>query len=191
MGKNKEDIVEMVLKQIVEKCSKIDFLDILLITTDIMSEIDDFGEDAIHHIDDICDKIYKAYPKYFKIEEKKETEQKTCKCSNMPQKKECACSSKRTNTHVADTETCKEIKILVPGVSKDNIILAVRDNVLTMKLTDVVIEQPFVNPDLSFEYELDETCDIEKISSTLDSGILTITIPKIEKKDNTRILTIL
>ena len=53
-----------------------------------------------------------------------------------------------------------------------------------------MIEQPFVNPDMTFEYELDETCDIEKITSTLDAGILTITVPKIEKKDNTRILTI-
>lgn len=192
MAKNETvDAVELVLKQILEKNSKIDFLDILLMTTEIVAEVEDYGDDAVDHIDDICNKIYSNYPRYFKAEEKKEAEQKPCACNNAAQpKRECTCQNKKVNTHVSDTETEKVIKILVPGVSKDNIVLSVKDNILSMKLDGVVIEQPFVNPDMTFDYELDETCDIEKITSTLDAGILTVTIPKFEKKDTTRILKI-
>ena len=183
------DAVELVLKQILEKNSKIDFLDLLLMTTDIVSEVEDYGDDAVNHIDDICNKISVNYPKYFKTTEEHK-EQKPCACNNAQPKRECACQNKKVNTHVSDTETEKVIKILVPGVSKNDIVLSVKDNVLSMKLDGVVIEQPFVNPDMTFDYELDETCDIEKITSTLDAGILTVTIPKFEKKDTTRILKI-
>ena len=191
MAKNETvDAVELVLKQILEKNSKIDFLDILLMTTDIVAEVEEYGDDAVNHINDICNKIYANYPKYFDIEEKHE-EKKPCTCNNAQQpKKECTCQNKKVNTYVSDTETKKVIKILVPGVSKSNIVLSVKDYVLSMKLVDVVIEHPFVNPDMTFEYELDETCDIEKITSTLDAGILTIVIPKFEKKDTTKILKI-
>jgi len=189
-NKKTTDTVEKVLEKILERNSKIDFLDLLLITTEIVSEVEHFGDEVYNHIDDICNKIYASYPKYFRYEEKKENVQKPCICNNTQPKKECSCSNKKVNTHVSDTETKKVIKILVPGVNKTNIVLSVKDYMLKMKLTDVVIEQPFVNPDMSFEYELDETCDIDKITTTLDAGILTIVIPKIEKKDTTKILKI-
>lgn len=187
--KETADIVELVLKQILEKNSKIDFLDLLLITTDIVSEVEDYGDDAVNHIDDICNKISVNYPKYFKPAEEHK-EQKPCACNNAQPKKECTCQNKKVNTYVSDTETNKVIKILVPGVSKNNIVLSIKDYVLSMKLVDVVIEHPFVNPDMTFEYALDETCNIDKITTTLDAGILTITIPKFEKKYTTKILKI-
>ncbi len=91
----------------------------------------------------------------------------------------CKCNDRKTN--IKDTETEKTIQILMPGVKKQNISITVENNKVVVKLKDIVFEYPFVNPNLRYEFDVDENFDMEHAKSSLEDGILTITIPKKEK----------
>lgn len=106
-------------------------------------------------------------------------------------KKSCGCNKAKNNTYVADAEDKKTIKVLMPGVDKQNISIAVKDDILSVSLKDVVIETPFVNPDLEVTFYADEDWNIDEMKASLDKGILTIEIPKIKKADTTKYINIL
>lgn len=114
-------------------------------------------------------------------------------------KKPCKCAAQKTQqnqkTWVSDTAENKIIKILVPGVKKENICLTINDLPedkagLTMKLKDVVIESAFVNPDMCMQFTLDALCDTDNLKASLESGILTVEIPKLKEIDTSRTIEI-
>lgn len=106
-------------------------------------------------------------------------------------KKSCGCNKAKGNTYVADAEDKKIIKVLMPGVDKQNISIAVKDDILSVSLKDVVIETPFVNPDLEVTFYKDEDWNIDEMKASLDKGILIIEIPKLKKVDTTKYIEIL
>jgi len=94
--------------------------------------------------------------------------------------KPCQCNDKKIN--VKDTETEKTIQILMPGIEKENILITVEEKNLVVKLKNVVFEYPFVNPNIRYEFPIDDNFDIQNTKSSLKNGILTIAIPKKEKQ---------
>lgn len=76
----------------------------------------------------------------------------------------------------------------VPGLTKDNLQLDIDDNELTIKGT---FEEPedagekLINECIYGEYyrafTLGDVIDREKIAAKLDNGVLTLTLPKIER----------
>lgn len=94
--------------------------------------------------------------------------------------KPCQCNDKKTN--VKNTETEKTIQILMPGIEKENVSITVEEKNLVVKLKNVVFEYPFVNPNIKYEFPIDDNFDIQNTKSSLKNGILTIVMPKKEKQ---------
>ncbi len=83
----------------------------------------------------------------------------------------------------------------VPGVRKDDLEIDLRDGVLTVSASLSLKDYEGLRP-LYSEYNvgnfhrrftLGETIDQEKISATVDNGVLTLTLPKREKAMTRRI----
>ena len=88
------------------------------------------------------------------------------------------------------------VKASVPGVKPDTIDLAIEDNILTIRAErkpDFEDEQSIYlvreRPVGSFyrALRLPETIDANKVQSTYENGVLTITLPKAEEKKKKQI----
>lgn len=134
------------------------------------------------------DNIFMQLLRDFKmIPETKNNCNKTCNCNKekisvekQKENKPWQCNDKKTN--VKDTETEKTIQILMPGIEKENVLITVEEKNLVVKLKNVVFEYSFVNPNIKYEFPIDDNFDIQNTKSSLKNGILTIVIPKKEKQ---------
>jgi HSP20 family protein len=88
-------------------------------------------------------------------------------------------------------ETDKEITLLadMPGVKADNLMIDLRDNILTLSADIAPVENPN-EEDILVEYEtgkyyrqftLGELINQEKIDAKLNDGVLRLKLPKVEK----------
>ncbi len=200
-----------IFSKYIDKYPTTGLFELLPISTQIMNEVERYGELAENNIDTIIENTHKLMDKKMDLfdlfgiskPEKKTTETKKDECTckkneeRLPSMEDvaksnhvCKCSQNNQKTWVSDTEEMKTIKILVPGVKKENISLTVDEGLLIMKLKDVVIESAFVNPGLCISVNLDKKCNIDKMKASLDLGILTITIPKYKKMNTTKTIEI-
>lgn len=198
-----------------KKYPKTGVVDMLSVAICINEEIERYGEFAERNLNTIIDDIHEKFtnespslfdvigmPKVYTTFKQPETkpEEKLPSMEDVSNaKKPCRCAAQKTQqnqkTWVSDTAENKIIKILVPGVKKENIVLTINDLpedkcVLTMKLKDVVIENSFVNPDMCAQFTLDALCDIDNLKASLELGILTIEIPKLKEIDTSRTIEI-
>ena len=81
----------------------------------------------------------------------------------------------------------------LPGVKKEDIALDIHDGVLTISgersHKDEVKEEDYYKVETSFgkfqrSFTLPSDIDVENISASSENGVLEITIPKLEKKEN-------
>lgn len=190
-------------------------VDMLSVAICINEEIERYGGLAERNLDTIIDDVHEKFinespslfdiigmPKVYttaKQPEKKPDEKIPSMEDVSNAKKPCRCATQKAQqskkTWVSDTAENKIIKILVPGVKKQNIDLTINDRtedktVLTMKLKDVVIESAFVNPDMCMQFTLDALCDTDNLKASLELGILTIEIPKLKEIDTSRTIEI-
>lgn len=181
----------------------------------INEEIERYGELAERNldtiIDDVHEKLTNESPSLFDVigmpkvyttakQPEKKPEEKLPSMEDVSNaKKPCKCAAQKIQqsqkTWVSDTAENKIIKILVPGVKKENIDLTINDlpedkAVLTIKLKDVVIESTFINPDMCMQFTLDALCDTDNLKASLELGILTIEIPKLKEIDTSRTIEI-
>lgn len=77
--------------------------------------------------------------------------------------------------------SCK-ITVTVPGFSKEDLILSVKENTLCLKDKE--------DKKLKKYWKLSESADLENIGAECKNGLLTINIPIKEKIDNTYTITI-
>ncbi|MFY0689238.1 MAG: Hsp20/alpha crystallin family protein [Cyclobacteriaceae bacterium] len=93
---------------------------------------------------------------------------------------------------IAETEKEFEIQFHVPGVKKDEININVEHDRLTVsgerKLENEKKEKNFHSVEsyygsFSRSFYLPDNVNLEKIDATYDAGILTVTLPKDEKKE--------
>jgi HSP20 family protein len=98
-------------------------------------------------------------------------------------------SIKRTNIITNDTDY--RVQIAVPGLSKEDIKITIKDSVLS-----VVYENEKEDENLYFTtsfkkaYTLPDDADEKNITGKSENGILEIVIPRIKKKTNERIIEI-
>lgn len=198
-----------------KKYPRTGIVDMLSVAICINEEIERYGELAERNLDAIIDDVHERFinestslfdiigmPKVYtttKQPEKKPGEKLSSMEDVSNAKKPCKCAAQKTQqsqkTCVYDTAENKIIKILVPGVKKENIVLTINDfpkdkAVLTMKLKDVVIESAFVNPDMCMLFALDALCDTDNLKASLELGILTIKIPKLKEIDTSKTIEI-
>lgn len=198
-----------------KKYPKTGVVDMLSVAICINEEIERYGELAERNLGTIIDDVHEKFtnespslfdvigmPKVYTTVKQPETkpEEKLPSMEDMSNsKKPCRCTAQKPQqnqkTWVSDTAENKIIKILVPGVKKENIVLTINDlpedkAVLTMKLKDVVIESAFVNPDMCMQFTLDALCDTDNLKASLELGILTIEIPKLKEIDTSRTIEI-
>ena len=97
---------------------------------------------------------------------------------------------------VVQKDDIVEVKAVVQGVNIDDIDVSVEDNVLTIKAerkteTEKEDEQYLLRECVTGSFyralRLPDTVDTEKIESTYDNGVLTVTMPKAEEKKKKQI----
>lgn len=94
-------------------------------------------------------------------------------------------------TDVAETDKSYEINVCVPGMGKENIKVDVQDGMLTIsgerKFEEEKKDKTFHSIESRYgafnrSFRLPENIDKNKIDAEYTNGVLTITIPKDEKK---------
>ncbi len=100
---------------------------------------------------------------------------------------------------VAETEKEFEIQFHVPGMKKENISIDVQKDRLTVsgerKFENEKNEKNFHKIEshygsFSRSFYLPDTVNVEKIDATYKEGILTVSVPKDEKKESKRTISI-
>ena len=92
------------------------------------------------------------------------------------------------SVNIAETKDSFVLEAEMPGVSKEGLEVRLEGNELTIvgrRQTGVPGAEPVYresNPrDFRREFVLDPSIDASKLSATIDQGVLTVTLPKIEK----------
>ena len=87
-------------------------------------------------------------------------------------------------TEIADGYT---LEIEMPGVKKDGLEILVQDNELTIigRRSPPAVEGTLIHREsrpenFRREFEIDPSIDADKISATIDQGLVTLTLPKAE-----------
>ena len=163
-GDNAENMVQQIVSEM-NIPNKNDMADINTFFTDLNSLLDLIAGNFPNHYKS-CD--YK--PRENKEPRKTSDTKHVCKCAG-------------DKTCVKDNETEKTVQILMPGLDKNQISVTVENGKLIVRPENVVYgEIPFVNAEVRYEFNLDETCDTENAASSLKNGVLTVRIPKYKKK---------
>ncbi len=93
-------------------------------------------------------------------------------------------------TNIFETEKEFKIELLVPGVTKDDLSLVQKDNLLTIKVEKKEEEKQeeykyarreFGAYNFEKQYRLPKTIDAENITAKFENGILNVTLPKKEE----------
>ena len=97
--------------------------------------------------------------------------------------------SPKTNTR--ESENSYHIEVELPGLSKEDISIDLKDNKLTVfgqrELKKEVKEEDYYKVESSFgkfqrQFSLPEDIDKENISANSNNGVLEVTIPKLEER---------
>lgn len=97
---------------------------------------------------------------------------------------------KRTN--IVNDENEYRVELAVPGLSKEDISVKVKDNVLTISHENENTDNNTFYFTRSFtkEYTLPDDSDVKGIKATVENGILAATIPKDKKKIKEHVIEI-
>lgn len=89
-----------------------------------------------------------------------------------------------------ETDQSYTLKFIIPGVPKDKLKIKVDGKTLFVEHQNGDENVDHITPSFKKQYKLPDDCDKKKITSKLEYGILTITIPKREDKTFEKIITI-
>ena len=100
-------------------------------------------------------------------------------------------SVKRTN--VINNENDYRVELAVPGLSKEDINVKVKDNILTISHEKEKTDDKsfYFTNSFTKEYTLPDDSDVKGITATVVNGILVTTIPKDKKKIKERVIEII
>lgn len=96
-------------------------------------------------------------------------------------------SKSNPSVNVLETDTAIKLEVALPGMSKNDIEIAVEDDVLSISSKNqsekTEDEKGYVRKEFSFKsfsrsFALPENVDKKMITSKFENGILTVTIPK-------------
>jgi len=99
-------------------------------------------------------------------------------------------TSSYKQTNITKNDEDWTIKIAVPGLTKDDIKISLKESILTINYEKPKDDySPFVN---SFNrvYEVPSDVDEKNITGTVENGILEIILPKSKKKSSERLISL-
>lgn len=97
----------------------------------------------------------------------------------------------RPAVNISEDDKGYTIELAVPGVAKDNFILEIENDVLTLsseqKENKDEQKQNYLRREFNYQsfkrsFELPETIDQEQINANIDAGVLTLSLPKKEEE---------
>jgi len=95
---------------------------------------------------------------------------------------------KRTN--VVENDDDYQIEIAIPGLSKEDIDIKVKDSILTISHEKEDDESFFFTNSFGKEYTLPDDVSVKGITAKVENGVLLVTIPKDKKKTTERVIKI-
>ena len=103
-------------------------------------------------------------------------------------------ADKRVNsyrqTNVTTSDTDYRVQISVPGLSKDNVKITLKDSILTISYENTDSESfAFTNP-FKKTYELPDDADEKNITGVVENGVIEIVVPKSKKKSIERLISL-
>ncbi len=103
------------------------------------------------------------------------------------------------NVNTREGEFAYHLDIDLPGVKKEDIKVDIKDGRLTISgernFKDEVKEEDYYRVETSFgkftrSFDLPENIDLENIEASSENGVLEVVIPKLEKVDDVKTITI-
>lgn len=89
-------------------------------------------------------------------------------------------STRRLVSEIEEAETAYLVRYEIPGVKKDHVTLQIEGRELSVKVQrKLKNSEEFVTQDS--QLKLSEWVQVDAITATLEDGILTLTVPKVEK----------
>lgn len=95
----------------------------------------------------------------------------------------------RRGSNITEHEDSFEWSVDMPGVDRENIDVTVNDRQGTIEVSTTFEESDDDikrHRDYFYSVRFGDTIDTEDISAEYDSGVLTVTLPKTEREENTR-----
>ena len=94
------------------------------------------------------------------------------------------------HNHMNENEDNYSLKLLVPGLCREDFNIEVEDNVLTVTHEKKEDREDVFIRSFTKSYTLPDDIILKKIVATVVNGVLTLTIPKDKKKTNYRSIPI-
>lgn len=106
----------------------------------------------------------------------------------------------RPLSNIKDKQDEIAIELIAPGFNKDEIQITIENNILLVKgkkekITETenqnIILNEFYNTEFQRSFKINTEINIDLIKSKLENGILNISIPKIKKVENKKVIQII
>lgn len=97
-------------------------------------------------------------------------------------------SSNRTNITTTDSEY--RVQITVPGLTKEDIKLSLKDGIITISHEKTDKESFSFTGSFKRTYEIPEDVDEKNITGTVENGILEIVLPKSKKRSVEKLISL-
>ena len=98
-------------------------------------------------------------------------------------------ANNKLNSNITTTEDGYRVQLSVPGLSKDDVKISLKESKLTISYEKVGDEFTFTD---SFKksYSVPEDVDEKNITGSVDNGVIEIVLPKSKKKSVERLISL-
>jgi HSP20 family protein len=97
-------------------------------------------------------------------------------------------SYRQTNVTTSDTDY--KVQISVPGLSKDDVKITLKDSVLTISYEKTDKESFTFTNSFKKTYELPDDADEKNITGSVENGVVEVIVPKSKKKSIERLISL-
>ena len=100
--------------------------------------------------------------------------------------------SSQKQTNLTETNNEYKIQLAVPGLSKDDIKIKLKENTLTISYEKVDTDEKTFSFTSSFRksYSVPDDVDEKNINGSVENGVIEITLPKSKKKSIERLISL-
>jgi HSP20 family protein len=100
--------------------------------------------------------------------------------------------SSQKQTNLTDTNNEYKIQLAVPGLSKDDIKITLKESTLTISYEKVETDEKTFTFTNSFKksYNVPDDVDEKNINGSVENGVVEITLPKSKKKSIERLISL-
>jgi HSP20 family protein len=103
-------------------------------------------------------------------------------------------ADKRVNsyrqTNVTTSDTYYKVQISVPGLTKDDVKITLKDSILTISYERTDDESFTFTNSFKKTYELPDDADEKNITGSVENGVVEIIVPKSKKKSIERLISL-